>query len=41
MFVIFVSHQWLGHVHPDPAGEQMQVLRDALGEELGGWRGSR
>ncbi|CAK9019528.1 unnamed protein product [Durusdinium trenchii] len=36
MFVIFVSHQWLGHVHPDPAGEQMQVLRDALGGLING-----
>eukprot|EP00435_Cladocopium_sp_Y103_P064087 s901_g25.t1 len=27
---IFVSHQWLGHRHPDVAGEQMDVLRSAL-----------
>eukprot|EP00435_Cladocopium_sp_Y103_P038318 s2567_g10.t1 len=30
MFVIFVSHQWLGTAHPDPLGEQMSVLRGAL-----------
>ncbi|CAK9063449.1 unnamed protein product [Durusdinium trenchii] len=30
MFAVFVSHQWLGHVHPDPLGEQLQVLRDGL-----------
>lgn len=27
---VFVSHQWLGHRHPDVAGEQMDVLRSAL-----------
>eukprot|EP00435_Cladocopium_sp_Y103_P000150 s6302_g1.t1 len=27
---MFVSHQWLGHRHPDVAGEQMDVLRSAL-----------
>ena len=27
---MLVSHQWLGHQHPDVAGEQMDVLRSAL-----------
>ena len=26
----FVSHQWIGGRHPDPQGEQLQVLQDAL-----------
>ena len=30
MFVIFISHQWLGTSHPDPLGQQMAVLRSAL-----------
>ncbi|CAE7246569.1 Alpha-latrotoxin-Lt1a [Symbiodinium microadriaticum] len=30
MFVIFVSHQWLSSVHPDPSGHQVQVLQQAL-----------
>ena len=30
MFVIFVSHQWLSSVHPDPEGRQMEVLQQAL-----------
>ena len=30
MFVIFVSHQWLGVSHPDPEGQQLSVLRKAL-----------
>ena len=30
MFVIFVSHQWLSSVHPDPKGQQVQVLQQAL-----------
>lgn len=30
MFAIFVSHQWLGSEHPDPVGEQMEVLRESL-----------
>ncbi|OLP86114.1 hypothetical protein AK812_SmicGene32806 [Symbiodinium microadriaticum] len=30
MFVIFVSHQWLGAGSPDPSGQQMTVLRHAL-----------
>ena len=30
MFVIFVSHQWLGGAHPDPQGRQCAVLRTAL-----------
>lgn len=32
MRTIFVSHQWLSRIHPDPKGEQIQVLRDALGK---------
>ncbi|CAJ1375322.1 unnamed protein product [Effrenium voratum] len=40
MFCIFVSHQWLGTFHPDPTGEQLRVLQDALrnlmrGEQIG------
>lgn len=30
MFVIFVSHQWLGRQHPDPMGEQLLVLQGVL-----------
>ncbi|CAK9019540.1 unnamed protein product [Durusdinium trenchii] len=30
MFVIFISHQWLGAKAPDPMGTQMAVLRDAM-----------
>eukprot|EP00438_Fugacium_kawagutii_P005549 Skav216282 [mRNA] locus=scaffold2088:85037:86365:+ [translate_table: standard] len=30
MFVIFVSHQWLGAKTPDPLGQQVAVLREAL-----------
>ncbi|CAK9114344.1 Serine/threonine-protein phosphatase 6 regulatory ankyrin repeat subunit B (PP6-ARS-B) (Serine/threonine-protein phosphatase 6 regulatory subunit ARS-B) (Ankyrin repeat domain-containing protein 44) [Durusdinium trenchii] len=30
MFVLFVSHQWLSRLHPDPGGQQMEVLRLAL-----------
>lgn len=30
MFVIFVSHQWLGAQQPDPNGSQLSVLRAAL-----------
>eukprot|EP00434_Breviolum_minutum_P003820 symbB.v1.2.003361.t1/scaffold186.1/size279346/8 len=30
MFVIFISHQWLGFRMPDPAGLQVAVLRSAL-----------
>ena len=28
--VVFISHQWLGHKHPDPAGEQLDVLQRVL-----------
>lgn len=28
--VIFVSHEWLGYHHPDPAGEQLSVLQRSL-----------
>ena len=27
---MFISHQWLGLTHPDPNGQQLQVLKDAL-----------
>ncbi|CAE7633897.1 ANKHD1 [Symbiodinium sp. CCMP2592] len=30
MFVIFTSHQWLSSTHPDPQGQQMEVLQKAL-----------
>ena len=30
MCVIFVSHQWLSKLHPDPEGQQFEVLRAAL-----------
>lgn len=30
MYVIFVSHQWLGRRCPDPLGQQLSVLRRAL-----------
>ena len=36
MFVIFVSHQWLSSVHPDPQGEQMRVLQKALAGVIDG-----
>jgi len=30
MFVIFISHQWLGVSMPDPTGAQLAVLREVL-----------
>eukprot|EP00438_Fugacium_kawagutii_P005921 Skav229271 [mRNA] locus=scaffold952:195753:197462:- [translate_table: standard] len=30
MFTIFVSHKWLGRQHPDPRGDQLQVLQSIL-----------
>ena len=30
MLTIFVSHQWLGATLPDPKGQQLAVLRNAL-----------
>ena len=30
MFTIFVSHQWLDLQHPDPSGDQLQVLQGFL-----------
>ena len=30
MFVVFISHQWLGFDHPDPFGQQIEVLRQGL-----------
>ncbi|CAJ1406562.1 unnamed protein product [Effrenium voratum] len=35
-FCIFVSHQWLGNHHPDPSGEQFQILQEALRKILDG-----
>ena len=28
--LVFISHQWLGYRHPDPAGEQLGVLQLSL-----------
>ena len=28
--MIFISHQWLGTSSPDPRGQQLSVMRDAL-----------
>ncbi|CAK9015369.1 unnamed protein product [Durusdinium trenchii] len=36
MSVIFVSHQWLGSVHPDPDGRHAAVLQGALQGVLNG-----
>lgn len=33
---IFVSHQWLHYRHPDPEGEQMKVVRNALDKLVSG-----
>ncbi|CAE7612740.1 Ankyrin repeat and protein kinase domain-containing protein 1 [Symbiodinium microadriaticum] len=30
MFSIFLSHQWLGRLHPDPEGSQLNILRESL-----------
>ena len=30
MFTMFVSHQWLGHDHPDPFAVQLKVLQGVL-----------
>lgn len=30
LFVIFVSHQWLGRSHPDPDGQHASILRRSL-----------
>lgn len=27
---MFISHEWSGRSHPDPYGEQVRVLQDAL-----------
>lgn len=29
-YCMFVSHQWLGHTHPDPTLRQLEVLQQAL-----------
>eukprot|EP00928_Gymnodinium_smaydae_P083387 TRINITY_DN66626_c0_g1_i1.p1 TRINITY_DN66626_c0_g1~~TRINITY_DN66626_c0_g1_i1.p1 ORF type:complete len:687 (-),score=81.87 TRINITY_DN66626_c0_g1_i1:47-2035(-) len=36
MVVIFVSHQWLGFRHPDPAFEQLKVLQAVIRKLRGG-----
>jgi len=36
MFAIFVSHQWLSSTHPDPRGEQMEVLQRLLRRMIDG-----
>ncbi len=33
---MFVSHQWLSDVHPDPHGEQLKVLQEALQNVISG-----
>lgn len=33
---LFVSHQWLGWSHPDPKGQQIQVLKEACANILSG-----
>ena len=30
MFLIFISHQWLSSLHPDPQGQQVEVLQKML-----------
>lgn len=30
MYIVFVSHEWLGRAHPDPSGYQLQTLRSLL-----------
>ena len=34
--VIFVSHQWTGHGHPDPGGDHWQCLRSVVSRMIGG-----
>ena len=36
MFVLFISHQWLSSTHPDPQGQQLQVLQRALQRMIDG-----
>ena len=36
MFVLFVSHQWLHTGHPDPTGQQLDVLRKVLSGLIAG-----
>lgn len=36
MFVIFISHQWLGTKSPDPLGQQLGVLRHTLAAFING-----
>ncbi|CAL1167854.1 unnamed protein product [Cladocopium goreaui] len=36
MFCIFISHQWLGNVHPDPTGSQFKILKAALKKVVDG-----
>ncbi|CAE7185533.1 unnamed protein product [Symbiodinium necroappetens] len=36
MFVVFISHQWIGAGHPDPSGSQTAVLRGAFSSFIDG-----
>eukprot|EP00438_Fugacium_kawagutii_P028024 Skav236495 [mRNA] locus=scaffold1440:328390:330090:+ [translate_table: standard] len=36
MFVIFVSHQWLSNLHPDPKGYKLHVLQQCFRNVLDG-----
>eukprot|EP00435_Cladocopium_sp_Y103_P018335 s2615_g4.t1 len=36
MFCIFISHQWLGNVHPDPTGSQFKILKAAMKKVVDG-----
>ena len=36
MFSIFVSHQWLGRLHPDPNGLQLNILQESLSNLIKG-----
>lgn len=36
MFTLFFSHQWLGMKHADPAGSQLDVMREAIRSMING-----
>ncbi|CAE7218198.1 Ank3 [Symbiodinium sp. CCMP2456] len=36
MFVVFISHQWIGAGHPDPSGSQTAALRGAVSSFIDG-----
>ncbi|CAE7212188.1 warA [Symbiodinium sp. CCMP2592] len=36
MFVVFISHQWIGAGHPDPSGTQTAALRGAVSSFIDG-----